>query len=526
MYLKHYGLKKKPFDISPDPSFLWLGETHKEALAHMKYGLLGDRRFLLITGDVGTGKTALIRCLVKIIDMAAIVVTIPDPDLTRLDFYNFLANELKMGLQFKSKAEFLIHFKKFLLKAFRTQKKVLLIIDEAQRLNHELLQEIRILANIDFGGQMMINIFLVGQNEFKDLLMDQRNKSVRDRITANYQIKPLTEADVFGYIRHRLRIAGSPKLIFTPDAIHQIYLLTKGYPRLINILCDRALLSGYTAEKKFIDRGIVEKGAKELKVTIGSYRTKQRKERKRQTAKPLPEVNIPERTKRSARTVRSERAKRTERPVFSMTPIIVTLVLLAGFLVYFFNDSLFENSSYKANSPSKAQLPYRSLESYKEDPADKNTDRAEVDLDSKDLFESENENNRQMDAGSLQQDSLNAAAKKRFVVYYEHDSSDFQPPAIKKLNHISNIFINSPPAEFTIRGFTDSLGNENYDNYIAVERANNVKQYFVKQGIPASKIKIIGMGTENQNAPDMTLEERRKNRRVEIEVSVNKEQKP
>ncbi len=495
----------------------------------MKYGILGDRRFLLITGDVGTGKTALIKLLIKIIDIKAIVVTIPDPDLTRLDFYNFLANELKMGMQFKSKAEFLIHFKKFLLNAFRTQKKVLLIIDEAQRLNHELLQEIRFLGNLDFDGQMMINIFLVGQNEFKDLLMDQRNKSVRDRITAHYQIKPLKEADVFSYIRHRLRIAGSPKLIFTPDAIHQIYLLTRGYPRLINILCDRALLSGYTAEKKIIDRGIVEKSAKELKVTLGTNRTKQRKDRKRQITNPLPDVHIPERTRRSARTVRSERAKRSERserPSFSMMQIIVTLLLLVGFVVYYFNDSLFGNSSNQANSPSKIQVPYRSLESYKEVPVDKDTGRAQVDLDTKDLFEPENENNQQMDARSPQQDSLSAAAKKRFVVYYEHDSSDFQIPARKKLNQISSIFFDSPPAELTVRGFTDSLGNENYNNYIAVERASNVKKYFVKKGIPASKIKIIGMGAEKLNALDMTLQERRKKRRVEIEFSVDKEQKP
>jgi len=515
MYLKHYGLKKKPFDISPDPSFLWLGETHKEALAHMKYGILGDRRFLLITGDVGTGKTALIKCLVRIIDMVAFVVTIPDPDLTRLDFYNFLANELRMGTQFKSKAEFLIHFKKFLLNAFSKQKKVLLIIDEAQRLNHELLQEIRFLANIDFGGKMMINIFLVGQNEFKDLLMEERNKSVRDRITASYQINPLTEADVFSYIQHRLRVAGTSRLVFTPDAVHQIFLLTRGYPRLINILCDRALLSGYTMEKPIIDKGIVKKSAKELKIAIGSYPAKQRKERRPQIAKPLREVN------------EKKRPQRAERPAFSMMPIVITLLLLVGFVVYFFNDSLFVNSSNLTNSPVKTPVPYRPLESYKEDPADKNTGRAQVDLDSKDLFESDNESHPQLVEGSSAlQDPLSAEKKKKFVVYYEHDSSDFQPPAIKKLNQIFDIYRNSPPAELTIRGFTDSFGNENYNNYIAVERANNVKKYFVKKGIPESKIKVIGMGTEKQNAPDMTLQERRKNRRVEIEVKVNEEQKP
>ncbi|MCK5418951.1 MAG: AAA family ATPase, partial [Desulfobacterales bacterium] len=428
MYLKHYGLKKKPFDISPDPSFLWLGETHKKALAYMKQGILGDRRFLLITGDVGTGKTALIKCLVKMIDMVAIVVTIPDPDMTRLDFYNFLANEINMGMQFKSKAEFLIHFKNFLLNAFRSHKKVLLIIDEAQRLNHKLLQEIRFLANIDFGGQMMINIFLVGQNEFKDILMDERNKSVRDRITASYQINSLTEPEVFSYIRHRLRVAGTSRLVFAPDAIQQIYVLTKGYPRLINILCDRALLTGYLTEKQIMDKGIIEKSAQELKITIGSYRTEQRKYRKRKIANPLPDVNRPE---------------RTERVAISMKPIIVTLLLLVGFVVYLFNDSLFVNSSNQANSPSKTQVPYRSLESYKEDLGNKNAERAQVDLDSKDLFEPKNETNQQVDEGSPRQDSLSAEEKERFVVYYQYDSSDFQPPAIKKLNQISNIFFNS-----------------------------------------------------------------------------------
>ena len=158
MYLNHFGLNKMPFDISPDPSFLWLGEKHREALSHLKYGILGDKRFLLITGDVGTGKTALIKTLVKMIDVAAIVVTIPDPDMNRLDFYNFLASELKMGKQFKSKGEFLIYFKSFLLKAYRSYKKVLLIIDEAQRLSHDILQEIRFLANIDFGGHILMNL--------------------------------------------------------------------------------------------------------------------------------------------------------------------------------------------------------------------------------------------------------------------------------------------------------------------------------------------------------------------------------
>ena len=123
MYLDHYGLDRKPFDISPDPSFLWMSDKHKEALAHLKYGIIDDKGFLVLTGDVGTGKTALIQYLIQSIDLATIVVTIPDPDMSKLDFFNFLANELNMGQTFTSKGEFLIQFKKFLLKAFSSYKK-------------------------------------------------------------------------------------------------------------------------------------------------------------------------------------------------------------------------------------------------------------------------------------------------------------------------------------------------------------------------------------------------------------------
>jgi general secretion pathway protein A len=337
MYLNHFGLNKMPFDISPDPRFLWLGEKHREALAHLKYGLLGDKRFLLITGDVGTGKTALIKSLIKMIDVAAIVVTIPDPDMSRLDFYNFLANELEMGSQFKSKGEFLIHFKKFLLQAYRSYKKVLLIIDEAQRLNHDILQEIRFLANIDFGGHILINIFLVGQNEFKDILMDDRNKSVRDRITASYQIEPLTEIEVFSYIRHRLRVAGTTNLIFSQDAVREIYLHTRGYPRLINILCDRALVNGFIKEKQVINADIIKESAHDLRITIGRDKPEKREQpEKKKTPTPAESAKIPLRSSR-------ELAFTFKRFAY------VNLLLILGLLIYFFGDSLFANLSHLKN---------------------------------------------------------------------------------------------------------------------------------------------------------------------------------
>lgn len=293
MYLAHYGLNKKPFDISPDPAFLWLSEKHKEALAHLKYGIHDDKGFLVITGEVGTGKTALIKYLVKLINIGAIVVTVPDPDMSRIDFYNYLASELNMRKEFKSKGDFLIHFKKFLLNAFSSYKKVLLIIDEAQRLNNDLLDEIRLLGNIDLNGLILLNIFFIGQNEFKAILMDDANKSIRQRITASYQIDSLLVEEVWGYIRHRLQVAGSHQEIFTPEAIGGIYKHSKGYPRLINIICDHALMTGYADGLKIIDIDTIEECADDLKIAIGGYQSESGGDEISPIPGPMDEITKP-----------------------------------------------------------------------------------------------------------------------------------------------------------------------------------------------------------------------------------------
>jgi type II secretory pathway predicted ATPase ExeA len=265
MYLNFYQLNSKPFQITTDPRFLWLGEKHSEALATLKYGILEDKGFLLLTGDVGTGKTALIKLLVKSIDISAIVATIPDPGLDAADFFNILADEFKMDRRFASKGDFLIYFKQFLLKAHTSDKKVLLIIDEAQRLHHDLLEQIRLLSNIELESRKLINIFFVGQTEFNRTLLEERNKAVRQRITVHYHIEPLAEPETQQYIRHRLSVAGCKSEIFTLDAMRRIHVFSAGYPRLINIVCDHALLTGYSGGTKAIDVNLIRDCEKELR---------------------------------------------------------------------------------------------------------------------------------------------------------------------------------------------------------------------------------------------------------------------
>jgi len=190
MYLSFYGLKENPFQISTNPRFLWLGEKHQEALAALRYGILDNKGFLLLTGDVGTGKTTLINALLASLEDDVVAETIPDPGLKQLDLYHYIAEIFDIKGQFSSKGKFLVIFSRFLHSMHAKGKKVVLIIDEAQRLSPALLEEIRLLSNIEKPETKLINIFFVGQSEFNAALLREENRALRQRITVNYDIPP------------------------------------------------------------------------------------------------------------------------------------------------------------------------------------------------------------------------------------------------------------------------------------------------------------------------------------------------
>lgn len=266
MYNEFYNLILPPFQISSDPAFMWFGEKHQEALATLQYGILDNKGFLLLTGDVGTGKTSLINSLIQNLEQDIICTSVPDPSLEKLDLFNYIAASFGMDREFTSKGAFLAHFKEFLLSAEKKNKKVLLIIDEAQLLTQEMLEEIRLLSNIEKPDAKLINIFFIGQNEFNEILNRPQNRAVLQRMTLNYNLDPLTTEEVDQYIRHRLKVAGTQERLFDMGAVQEIYLYSGGFPRRINILCDHALLSGFVREQRVIDAGIVRECAKELKI--------------------------------------------------------------------------------------------------------------------------------------------------------------------------------------------------------------------------------------------------------------------
>ena len=267
MYLSFYNLKVKPFQMSTDPDFLWLGEQHKEALATLKYAIIENKGVLALTGDVGTGKTTLINALIQSLGEDTLAATIYDPSLGVLEFFNVVASAFDMGETFESKGQFIIHFREFLKTARDRKQKVLLIIDEAQAVAPELLEEIRLLSNLEQEHVRLLNIFFVGQNELVDILQEYRNRALRQRITIRYHIEQLTQDETEAYIRHRLRVSGTEAPIFSPGAIDEIFAFSGGYPRLINIISDHALLSGYVQELDTVHANTIRECREELLIS-------------------------------------------------------------------------------------------------------------------------------------------------------------------------------------------------------------------------------------------------------------------
>ena len=271
MYTQFFGLTEKPFSITPDPRYLYMSQRHADALAHLLYGISESGGFIQLTGEVGTGKTTLVRSLFEQLPDEADVALILNPELTTREFLTAIAEELSIEVPGDRSVKALIDgLNTYLLDAHGRGRRTVLIVDEAQNLGTELLEQVRLLTNLETPKQKLLQIILIGQPELREVLSRDDMRQVAQRITGRYHLQPLNQADTTKYVKHRMRVAGASGSVFRPAAIREIYRRSRGVPRLINVVADRALLAGYAREARRIDRRLVRRAAAEV---FGDRRT-------------------------------------------------------------------------------------------------------------------------------------------------------------------------------------------------------------------------------------------------------------
>ena len=274
MYKDFFVLKEMPFSIAPDPRFLFMSENHCEAMAHMLYGMQGEGGIILLTGEVGTGKTTIVRSLIDLTPEYIDIAYVFNPRMSAEELLQTICEELHIKVDSKRPGikAFVDAINKRLLAAHAQGRRVILILDEAQNLDQMVLEQLRLLTNLETNTRKLLQIFLVGQPELLEMLSRPEMRQVSQRVVASYHLTHLTENEAISYVTHRLRVSGASESIFPENLIREVYRISGGVPRIINLICDRALLGAYVKQSEKITAPILRQAVEEVFVTNTSRR--------------------------------------------------------------------------------------------------------------------------------------------------------------------------------------------------------------------------------------------------------------
>ena len=290
MYNEYFGFKEAPFSIAPDPRYLYMTAQHREALAHLVYGLNSEGGCILLTGEVGTGKTTICRCLLEQVPQQANVALVLNPKVSEIELLETICDELDISYPDtdNSVKTYTDRIYEFLIASNRKNEKTVLIIDEAQNLNSKVLEQLRLLTNLETNQRKLLQIIILGQPELLDILARPEMRQLAQRITARFHLQPLTRNEVKAYVTHRLAVAGQNIQLFPENSIKLLYKLSDGVPRLINIICDRALLGAYVESQYAVHTPIIKKAATEV---FGELKNVEKKHRTRRWLFPTAIVS-------------------------------------------------------------------------------------------------------------------------------------------------------------------------------------------------------------------------------------------
>ena len=270
MYLHYFGLNEAPFSITPDPAFVFLSPRHRDALAHLMYGIGqgGSGGFVQLTGEVGTGKTTLCRCLLEQVPEGTHIALLLNPLVTPRELLAAISEELGIDISDSIDSTRLLvdGLNRYLLATHERGERVVVIIDEAQNLSPEALEQVRLLTNLETSKEKLLQIVLLGQPELRDLLQRRALRQLAQRITARYHLSPLGPKDTHLYVRHRMQVAGAERNPFRRSAMNALYQRSQGIPRLINIIADRSLISAFAKERLDVTAAMVHEAANEVQM--------------------------------------------------------------------------------------------------------------------------------------------------------------------------------------------------------------------------------------------------------------------